>query len=299
VIVAVRNDPEGIRRTLEVLREQTIDAASFEVVVVDDGSTDATAAVVEAHPRGDLVVGQGKGAYAARNRGLAHARGAIIAITDAGCEPSPSWLERALSRLRHEGEDTVLAGQISMPLQADASLASMVDVMHHLDQRRIVYEERYAVTANLIAPRDVFDRVGPFDATLLRGGDREWTQRAIAHGYRLVYAEEVVIVHPPRATARELIDKSMGVGRAASAMRRRHPDAKVVRPYLRRDLLLPRHWHDGRLRVRWNGAAPSRRRWLGVAAAQVAFVNLPQALGAAIADARAWCDSRRSSSPPG
>jgi glycosyltransferase involved in cell wall biosynthesis len=285
VIVAVHNDASGIAATLDALSTQTLAPDEFEVLVVDDASADDTAEVVAEHARATLLRQPRRGgAYAARNRALAAARGDVIAVTDADCRPARSWLERGLSRMAHEGPDALIAGHVAMPLGPHPSLAAMVDVVHHLDQRRVVHEEGYAVTANLLAPAAAFASVGGFNVALQRGGDRDWTQRAVARGYRLVYAEEVVVVHPPRESARELLGKSLAVGRAASAMRREPAVTPGVRPYLRYDLLVPRHRHGGKLRVRENGARPSRAEWLAVGLAQIALVQLPQAAAALMAD---------------
>jgi GT2 family glycosyltransferase len=287
VIIAVRNDAPGIRATLAALAAQTLAARDFEVLVVDDASTDDTAIVADAHGHAAVLrQREAQGAYVARNRGLQAARGDVVAITDAGCIPAPTWLERGISRLEHEGPDALLAGDVAMPLGPDASLAAMVDVVHHLDQRRLVWEEGTAVTANLMVPASAFARVGPFDERMRRGGDRDWTGRARRPGLRLVYAEEVVVVHPPRA-AGELLRKSLAVGRAGSEARRQAPGPRPRPSYLQRGMVIPRHRRSGKQRVRANGASPGRGRWLAVGAAQLALVQIPQAAAALVADVRA------------
>lgn len=290
VVMAVRNDAAGVASTLAALGAQTLPAHEFEILVVDDASSDETVAAVAAHPHVRLLRQDVPGgAYVARNRAIEATRAPLIAFTDADCRPRPSWLERGLSRLAHEGPDTVLAGHIAMPLSVDASLGEMVDVIHHLDQRRWVQEEGSAVTANLLVPREAFQRVGLFEVAL-RGGDREWTARAKAGGFRLVYAEEAVVEHDPR-DARALLRKSLAVGRAAGGA----PLPLHQRSYGRHDLLRPRYRRDGKRRIRENGGRPGRARWLAVGVAQLALVQIPQAVGALETDLRRWRASRRSS----
>jgi GT2 family glycosyltransferase len=67
------------------------------------------------------------------------------------------------------------------------------------------------VTANLLAPRTAFDRVGPFNEKLLSGGDGEWCQRAGAEGIAVVYCPEASVGHPARASLAELMRKARRV----------------------------------------------------------------------------------------
>lgn len=273
--------------TLEALEAQSLDDEDVEVLVVDDASTDETAQIAAAHAWATLLRQETpQGSYAARNRALRELSGAYVAITDAGCLPAPDWLERGLARL-DEG-DAVLAGRILMPLEPDAPLAAMVDVVHHLDQRRYVEDQGCAVTANLLTTHEVVRRVGPFDERLLSSGDFEWTTRARRAGVPLVYASDVMVVHLPRISARELLRKSIRVARGASAARAQgtaSPNAS--RPYLHpKTVLLPRHRTRGRARVAENGGRPSPMRWLAVGAMQIALIQLPQALAALVFDLR-------------
>src|SRR5438128_344226 len=87
VIIPARDAAATIDRALRALAWQTI-AEPFEVIVVDDGSSDSTAAVVEASAVGArLVAGEGSGPAAARNLGVAAASGEVLAFTDADCAP--------------------------------------------------------------------------------------------------------------------------------------------------------------------------------------------------------------------
>ncbi len=103
VIVPARNAAATIGATLAGLADQDVDR-SFEVIVVDDGSDDETAAVVAAAPLEVTVVeASGLGPGPARNAGVAAARADLLAFTDADCVPTRGWLRAGLEALADAG----------------------------------------------------------------------------------------------------------------------------------------------------------------------------------------------------
>src|SRR5262245_59273659 len=108
VIIAAYNAERYIRTTCLSVLNQTYSA--IEIIVIDDGSTDRTAAIVQAladaDPRIRLVRQANRGTAAARNRAIAEARGEFIAPVDADDLWHPTKLERQVRRLQACGADT-------------------------------------------------------------------------------------------------------------------------------------------------------------------------------------------------
>jgi GT2 family glycosyltransferase len=100
VIVPARDAAATLGRTLAALGRQRF-GGDFEVIVVDNGSIDGTAAVARAAPDRILVLerARGEGPAAARNAGAAVARAPILAFTDADCEPAEGWLAAGVGAL--------------------------------------------------------------------------------------------------------------------------------------------------------------------------------------------------------
>lgn len=93
VVIPTYNRAATLRQTLTALMAQ--DYPDYEIIVVDDGSTDDTRAMIAREfPQVRYIYQQNRGPAAARNRGIAHARGEIIAFTDDDCVPPRDWLAR-------------------------------------------------------------------------------------------------------------------------------------------------------------------------------------------------------------
>src|SRR5690242_9138788 len=105
VVVCSLNGEERLGRCLAALAAQRHDA--FEVIIVDDGSADATGSIAVASGARVVRHETPRGLSAARNAGIALARGAIVAFTDDDCEPSPGWLAALDDTYREHGIDRV------------------------------------------------------------------------------------------------------------------------------------------------------------------------------------------------
>src|ERR1700735_2760964 len=91
-IVPVYNSEKFLRRCVEGLLHQTYARGAYEILLLDNNSTDRSREVVGEYPEVGLISEGRQGAYAARNHGVSVSSGEIIAFTDADCVASPSWL---------------------------------------------------------------------------------------------------------------------------------------------------------------------------------------------------------------
>jgi glycosyltransferase involved in cell wall biosynthesis len=233
VIIPVLDEQQRLPRALDALAAQ-VDAPAFEVLIVDNGSTDGTVAAAEAHPLRPRVLHEAvRGPYAARNTGIAAARGDVVALTDADCEADPGWLAGGL-RAIEAGADLV-GGAIVQVHSEGPSVWERYDRATYLRQDRFVEDQGFAATANLFARTQVFDAVGGFRPELVASGDLELCQRATAAGFTLVYAADAVVHHQPRRTlgATWALHRKLGSG-----------FAELARAGLRGS-----PWHDEALRI--------------------------------------------------
>lgn len=171
VIIPARNARATLERALRALQEQQT-GATFEVIVVDDGSQDGTGEVSDSHAPfvRTLRSQSSQGPGTARNQGVARARGRLLAFTDADCFPEPDWLARGIQAL--EGADIVQGAVIPDPSALRTPFERTLTVDHL---------SGFFQTANLFVRREVFDAVGGFrDWSLDRSSGRlagPWARR--------------------------------------------------------------------------------------------------------------------------
>ena len=195
VVVATHNRAERLEQLLAGLRAQTLSTGRFEVIVVNDGSTDATAEVLRREQAGGtlrlatLAHREPRGPGGARNRGWPLARATVVAFTDDDCVPTPSWLEAMLARFHCDGEPIVRGVTVPNPAEA-----------HRLDPYsktvHITYPSPHYETCNIAYPRSLLERVGGFDESFrVAGEDGDLGLRAAAAGGRPEFAPDAVVHH--------------------------------------------------------------------------------------------------------
>jgi glycosyltransferase involved in cell wall biosynthesis len=208
VIVPVWNSPELIATCLSALSAQTYPRDRFEVLVIDNASTDLTAEVALRFPITTLLVEPTPGSYHARNRGLNEARGEYVAFTDADCIPAPDWIEKAVaSALRHP-DAGVLAGRIELfrTSPEDREVYEWYERLFSFRQD-IGAQKGFCATANWLSPREAILAAGSFQADRKSGSDGELAARLRSAGRPIVYVEDMVVQHPVRGTFQELARK--------------------------------------------------------------------------------------------
>ncbi|MEA5466109.1 glycosyltransferase [Leptothoe sp. PORK10 BA2] len=209
VIIPVYNDYDRLKKCLEILDNQTYPKQSYEIIVVDNNSTDDIKSLIEKFEQTKYEFESVPGSYSARNKGLSIAQGEILGFTDSDCTPATNWIEKGVVNILKNPGCGLVAGCINFAFQdpENPHPAELYDSLYFLQQEKYIEEDHFGATANVFTTRKIFDVVGLFNATLKSGGDREWGERVYAAGYELIYAADVEISHPARASFQELNKK--------------------------------------------------------------------------------------------
>lgn len=182
---------------IKSLLDQTLSPDAYELIFIDNNSTDGGPAVVAAHPQIRLLRETRPGAYAARNRGLLEARGQVLAFTDPDCQVDRDFLERILAALSAPEVGIVLGHRVP---PTDGGLIGLVAAY---EAQKAAYvanrgagELIFGHANSMAVKREVMERVGPF-ADLMRGGDTVLVRSAVdACGSGIVrYCPDIRVRH--------------------------------------------------------------------------------------------------------
>ena len=235
VIVPHYRDLPGLDRCLAALGGQTYPSGAYEIIVADNNSPEGREAVEGVvRGRARLVIVTEKGAGPARNGGVALATGQILAFTDSDCIAEPGWLKAGVEALRRGdfvgGKVEVLIETPGAPRPTEA-----FEAVFAFNNRRYVEQVGFTVTANLFCRAAVFAVVGGFRVGVSE--DLDWSHRARAAGFRIVYAPLAVVGHPARRSWNELIAKWERLNAEAFGLSAAKPGHALR--WLGRSLLLP------------------------------------------------------------
>ena len=227
-IVPVFNGARYLAEALESILNQTY--RPLEIIVIDDGSTDQTPAVMRRYSDRIRSLHQDNaGPAKARNRGGAESGGDCIAFLDADDLWHPEKLERQAARFRARPELDVCVTHVQ-----NFWIPELEKEKVRLQNHRFAQPLPGYATQALLARRSVFDRVGCFDDSLRAVDDTDWFLRAFEVGVILEMLSDVLV-------RRRLHDKNLSRGALAyeslldviknSLDRRRRQDGGVPRDY--------------------------------------------------------------------
>jgi lipopolysaccharide/colanic/teichoic acid biosynthesis glycosyltransferase/GT2 family glycosyltransferase len=234
IIVPAYQAAATLPACLAALSRQTVDPATYEVILVDDGSSDGTAdiarragvtAIVQAHA----------GAAAARNRGAAAAQGELLLFTDADCEPVPGWIAAVtapfceLSTAGRAGAGEI-AGAKGTYLTRQRSMVARFTQLEYEDRYdRMAGAERidFIDTYSAAYRRDIFIANNGFDPGFAYDEDQEFSFRLAEKGYRLVFAPAAQVYHQHNRTLAQYVRRKFRIGMWKVRVTRQHPTQMV------------------------------------------------------------------------
>jgi mycofactocin system glycosyltransferase len=240
VVIPVMNRAGELRRCLRSLQRLSYPQELIKIIVVDDGSVDASPAV--AREFGALVVpsgGIGRGPAAARNVGAARATGEILAFIDSDCSASPEWLNDLIPAF-HDPDMAAVGGQVD-GMCTESAVDRYEAVMSSLS---VSSRERvgsngadtfYLPSCNLLVRRSAFLSAGGFRDEMHVGEDVDLTWRLRDNGWTIAYLPTGNVLHEHRSTIRSFMSRRFDYGTSEGMLQQLHPRRRkqmVIPPLL-------------------------------------------------------------------
>jgi glycosyltransferase involved in cell wall biosynthesis len=195
IVIPVYHDVEGLRDTLSSLLIPTAPRSRFEVIVGNDGASEQIAALCAEYNVASIPLTPNRGSYAARNKGIAAARGEFIGLLDADMVLDPGWMAAAFAALT---KWDMTAGRTRMKIGPNPTLTELYQIVSFFPETRLLEKHNFIATANVVLHRRIFEKVGGFDARLRSGGDYEFSSRTAEAGFSLGFSQEMLVIHPCR-----------------------------------------------------------------------------------------------------
>jgi glycosyltransferase involved in cell wall biosynthesis len=224
IVIPVLNGAHTIGETLRSLASQAPVAVGRETIVVDNGSTDGTAAVVQGF--GVTLLREAKrGAAAARNCGLSAASGEIVIFCDADTVLTRRWLAEMLAAF-DDPVVTLAAGQIvcyppKTPAQRYLAISGVYDVERAVSRPCFPL----APSGNMAVRRTAALAVGGFEETMLTAEDADFCHRVLqAYPGTIAYRAGAIAFHRSRASTEELRRQAWVYGEGVARLYLRYPE---------------------------------------------------------------------------
>jgi GT2 family glycosyltransferase len=205
VVIPARDSSRELAECLAALQRAT--TRPTEVVVVDDASTDDTAAVAEARGARTIRLATNQGPAGARNRGAAVARGDVLAFVDADVAVAPDALDRLVATLARDRDVAAVFGSYDTRPRAAGLVSQFRNLLHHYVHQHGDPEASTFWAGCGVVRRAAFDTVGGFDERPVRYSieDIDLGYRLRRAGFRIRLDRDALCTHLKRWTLRSMV----------------------------------------------------------------------------------------------
>ncbi|HVJ54033.1 MAG TPA: glycosyltransferase [Aliidongia sp.] len=222
VVVCAYNADRTMDQCLASLEH--LNYPDYEVIVVNDGSTDRTLEISERYPYCRIISQANKGLSVARNVGAEAATGEIVAYTDSDCVADKDWLTYLVAKMEHGG--LVAVGGPNFPPPEDDMVPAAVAVSPGGPTHVLVSDEvaEHIAGCNMAFKRETLLALGGFDPVYRAAGDDvDICWRFQNAGYTIGFAPAAVVWHFRRNTIEAYLNQQKGYGKAEALVYSKHP----------------------------------------------------------------------------
>jgi GT2 family glycosyltransferase len=223
VVVACYNGERTLRVCLESLCR--LNYPDYEIILVDDGSTDATPKIAQEFARVRYVHQPNHGLSVARNTGIAAATGEVVAFTDADCRADADWLHFLIGDLLATGCVGIGGHNLLPPDDSRVAAAVLVSPGGPTHVMLTDREAEHVPGCNMAFYKWALDEIGGFDPVFRKAGDDvDICWRLQARGHSIGFSPAGLVWHYRRSTVTEYLRQQRGYGEAEAVLARKHPE---------------------------------------------------------------------------
>lgn len=237
IIIPAKNEAENIAHCLDAIYSQET-SFSFEIIVIDSGSTDTTLDIIKTYPSVKLVqinpgeFGHGK----TRNLGAEMAKGDYIVFLNADAAPLNShWLTYLVEPLL---ENQKLAGVFSRHIpKEDCFLYMMRDLQTSMPDKPILRTKAGKMdfllcsTVSAAVPKETWKQF-PFDNNIIIAEDQDWAKKVLKKGYAILYEPASMVRHSHNYSPRQLLENKRKVGAAEASCRFKNKFSAIIAGFI-------------------------------------------------------------------
>ncbi|MCD4767947.1 MAG: glycosyltransferase [Methanosarcinales archaeon] len=203
IIIPTFNRQKSLIRTLDSLFTQTFPQENFEIIIVNDGSTDDTEKIVldfkKNHQNISYIKQSNKGIASARNQGIINSKGDIVGFTDDDCIVDSFWIQHAVESLKNTGKNITYCGVQGKTLP-ESIIEQKKLLFHYVHAVENTGKEKYRSyqTCNIFYWKKYLIEISCFDEQLKYGSDDDIAFRLIKKGYKIHFDENILVYHEVR-----------------------------------------------------------------------------------------------------
>lgn len=226
IIVPFYNEEKYIRQCVESLINQDFDRNQYELIFVDNNSSDGSRAIVEEYRDVALLTEMETGAYAARNCGAIAAKGEILAFTDADAIAGENWLLEVMTSIDECLFDFVIGNH-----RFSETASGFLRLYENHESQKMEYvtthcNKKYCLNsaANMAIRKESFHEAGLFNPGIQRGGDIEFAQRYVEKmsDPKITYNKAMVVHHCEIRNLKQWFGKRIVYARSRGRVRKEY-----------------------------------------------------------------------------
>lgn len=236
IIIPTYNRKNLVIRCLKSIFAQDFPKEKYEIIVIDNNSTDGTVEALKNYPI-KLLVGKKRGGDAARNKGIKKASGKWLAFIDSDCTTGKNWLSE-LYKASQEKKYGCLAGKVIQE-KIGNFIDDIMKKQKTINQKKALSHTYlpFALLSNVAYKKEVFEKIGQINENLGPSGDIDLTWRMLKKtDWKVNYVPRAVVYHQPRKTLWGFLRQIYFYGYGEKLIEKKHKLPSNTPPRIKRTI---------------------------------------------------------------